>query len=115
MQCRDITQYLTYGVRELGIGTYIENPTAEKPFGRIATATMKTTVFDVVHMFSELGISAVPIVDDESKVIDLYETVDVIVSCEVYCKLTSDPGPPWSLPVAGLHDRAGSEAACAGL
>lgn len=41
---------------------------------------MKTTVFDVVHMFSELGISAVPIVDDEGKVIDLYETVDVIVS-----------------------------------
>ncbi|EJT45852.1 snf1p protein kinase activator, Snf4p [Trichosporon asahii var. asahii CBS 8904] len=70
--------YLTYGVRELGIGTYIENPTAEKPFGKIATATMKTTVFDVVHMFSELGISAVPIVDDDGKVIDLYETVDVI-------------------------------------
>lgn len=37
-------------------------------------------MFDVVHMFSELGISAVPIVDDEGKVVDLYETVDVIVS-----------------------------------
>lgn len=31
-------------------------------------------------MFSELGISAVPIVDDEGKVVNLYETVDVIVS-----------------------------------
>lgn len=41
---------------------------------------MQTTVFDVVHMFSELGISAVPIVDARGKVINLYETVDVIVS-----------------------------------
>lgn len=41
---------------------------------------MQTTVFDVVHMFSELGISAVPIVDAQGKVINLYETVDVIVS-----------------------------------
>lgn len=41
---------------------------------------MKTTVFDVVHMFSEQGISAVPIVDDQGKVLNLYETVDVIVS-----------------------------------
>lgn len=41
---------------------------------------MQTTVFDVVHMFSELGISAVPIVDSQGKVVNLYETVDVIVS-----------------------------------
>lgn len=41
---------------------------------------MQTAVFDVVHMFSELGISAVPIVDANGKVINLYETVDVIVS-----------------------------------
>jgi CBS-domain-containing membrane protein len=41
---------------------------------------MQTTVFDVVHMFSELGISAVPIVDSHGKVVNLYETVDVIVS-----------------------------------
>jgi CBS-domain-containing membrane protein len=41
---------------------------------------MQTTVFDVVHMFSELGISAVPIIDKRGRVINLYETVDVIVS-----------------------------------
>lgn len=41
---------------------------------------MSTTVFDVVHMFSERGISAVPILDENGVVIDLYETVDVIVS-----------------------------------
>jgi 5'-AMP-activated protein kinase, regulatory gamma subunit len=41
---------------------------------------LNTTVFDVVHIFSERSISAVPIVDDEGLVVNLYETVDVIVS-----------------------------------
>ena len=40
---------------------------------------MSTPVFDVVHMFSERGISAVPIVDEDGIVVNLYETVDVIV------------------------------------
>lgn len=31
-------------------------------------------------MFSERGISAVPIVDEDGIVVNLYETVDVIVS-----------------------------------
>ena len=44
----------------------------------IATATLQTTVFDIVHLFSDLGISAVPIIDDQGRVIDLYETVDVV-------------------------------------
>ncbi|SPO22330.1 related to SNF4 - nuclear regulatory protein [Ustilago trichophora] len=48
------------------------------PYAPIATATLDTTVFDVVHMFSERGISAVPILDEEGNVVDLYETVDVI-------------------------------------
>lgn len=84
-QCRDITQYLTKSVQELGIGTYVTTegrPEHEQgnPFWPCATATMQTTVFDVVHMFSEKGISAVPIVDENGKVLNLYETVDVIVS-----------------------------------
>lgn len=40
---------------------------------------MSTPVFDVVHEFSERGISAVPIIDEEGIVVNLYETVDVIV------------------------------------
>jgi predicted transcriptional regulator len=76
-------------VRDLGIGTYIapaeENPLQPSehgynPYYPLATATLQTTAFDVVHMFSEKGISAVPIVDESGKVINLYETVDVIVS-----------------------------------
>ena len=41
---------------------------------------MSTLVLDVVHMFSARGISAVPIVDEDGIVVNLYETVDVIVS-----------------------------------
>ncbi|WRT66471.1 uncharacterized protein IL334_003430 [Kwoniella shivajii] len=84
MNCRDITQYLTASVQEMGIGTYVStesnpDPTNNSsPYYPLATATMQTTVFDVVHMFSEQGISAVPIVDSEGKVLNLYETVDVI-------------------------------------
>jgi 5'-AMP-activated protein kinase, regulatory gamma subunit len=52
----------------------------QNPYHPIATATMDTTVFDVVHMFSERGISAVPIIDENGVVVNLYETVDVIVS-----------------------------------
>jgi hypothetical protein len=36
-------------------------------------------VFDVVHMFSERSISAVPIIDEDGIVVNMYETVDVIV------------------------------------
>lgn len=72
---------------------------------------MQTTVFDVVHMFSELGISAVPIVDDEGKVLNLYETVDVIVSVLWQLgKLTQDPCSPWRVPVSRLYYRSGSQA-----
>jgi len=49
----------------------------------LATATLDTTVFDVVHLFSERGISAVPILDEDGFVVDLYETVDVIVSIDL--------------------------------
>ncbi len=77
-QCRDVTQYLTTSVQELGIGTYV-SPTEDNPFHPLSTATLDTTVFDVVHAFSERGISAVPIIDAQGKVVNLYETVDVIV------------------------------------
>ncbi|BGP26624.1 AMP-activated serine/threonine-protein kinase regulatory subunit [Rhodotorula toruloides] len=44
----------------------------------LSTATMRTSVFDVVHIFSERGISAVPIVDEDGVVLNLYETVDIV-------------------------------------
>jgi CBS domain-containing protein len=54
-------------------------PKLSNPYAPLATATLDTTVFDVVHMFSELGISSVPILDTEGgNVVDLYEAVDVV-------------------------------------
>lgn len=51
----------------------------ENRYHPIATATLSTPVFDVVHMFSERSISAVPIIDEDGVVVNLYETVDVMV------------------------------------
>ncbi|KAK0527903.1 AMP-activated serine/threonine-protein kinase regulatory subunit [Tilletia horrida] len=70
MNCRE-TAGLQKSLHSCGIGTYTDTV-------QIATATLDTTVFDVVHIFSEKGISAVPIVDEEGYVVDMYETVDVI-------------------------------------
>lgn len=53
---------------------------------------MDTSVFDVVHMFSERSISAVPIVDDDGVVLNLYETVDVIVRPDPKCLFLSLTG-----------------------
>ncbi|GAA5881693.1 hypothetical protein JCM3774_005339 [Rhodotorula dairenensis] len=47
-------------------------------FWPLSTATMQTSVFDVVHVFSERGISAVPIVDEDGVVLNLFETVDIV-------------------------------------
>lgn len=59
--------------------TSANSPTSADRFHPLATATLQTTVFDVVHLFSDLGISAVPIVDNETgQVINLYEAVDVV-------------------------------------
>lgn len=55
------------------------------PYHPIATASLNTPVFDVVHMFSERSISAVPIIDEDGIVVNMYETVDVIV-CHISCK-----------------------------
>ncbi|KAI0801322.1 CBS-domain-containing protein [Fomes fomentarius] len=87
INCGREIQQLHLPLRKLGIGTYVtfqplppdvERPEGYNPFHPIATATFDTTVFDVVHMFSEGGISAVPIVDEDGIVVNLYETVDVI-------------------------------------
>lgn len=62
-----------------GTGSGAGETAAIDKYFPLATATLKTSVFDVVHIFSERGISAVPIVDDEGIVINMYETVDIVV------------------------------------
>ncbi|KLO13931.1 CBS-domain-containing protein [Schizopora paradoxa] len=89
---KDVSQ-LHMPLRKLKIGTYVasspnspvqppneddEEERKTNPYYPIATATLDTRVYNVVHMFSERGISAVPIIDENGVVVNLYETVDVI-------------------------------------
>ena len=53
-----------------GIGTY----------GNIHSVRQDTPVIKALHMFVENRVSALPIVDDNNKVIDIYAKFDVIVS-----------------------------------
>ena len=89
---------------------------------------MSTPVFDVVHEFSGRGISAVPIIDDDGIVVNLYETVDVIVRFILLSHLRpqnhepgshapsfADIGTVGSLSVPGLDNRSGAQRALSGL
>ncbi|KAF8912718.1 hypothetical protein CPB84DRAFT_1721478 [Gymnopilus junonius] len=83
INCHKEIQQLHMSLRKLKIGTYVAQspesvPEGQNPYHPIATATLNTPVFDVVHMFSERSISAVPIINEEGIVVNLYETVDVI-------------------------------------
>ncbi|KAG8772540.1 AMP-activated serine/threonine-protein kinase regulatory subunit [Serendipita sp. 397] len=78
--CAKEISALNYSLRSLGIGTYVDpKPPAgtDNPYYPIATASMESTVFNVVNMFSELGISAVPILDENGVVLNIYEALDV--------------------------------------
>ncbi|KAF9499694.1 CBS-domain-containing protein [Pleurotus eryngii] len=80
INCIKEIQQLNLSLRKLKIGTYVSRDSAgsDNPYYPIATAKLSTTVFDVVHMFSERSISAVPVIDDDGVVLNMYETVDVI-------------------------------------
>jgi CBS domain-containing protein len=62
------TVLLKKPVGELGLGTY----------SNLATATMSTSVLDVIHMMVKYNISAVPVVDNQNRVLNVFEAVDVI-------------------------------------
>lgn len=62
------TQLLKKSVSDIKLGT----------FGNIQTASMDTTVIDVIHMMAKKNISSVPIVDGKNRVLNVFEAVDVI-------------------------------------
>jgi 5'-AMP-activated protein kinase regulatory gamma subunit len=110
-QCTKELPQLHLSLRKLGIGTYVSppvspTPDSTKPFNPIATAMLTTRVFDVVHMFSERSISAVPIIDEEGVVVNLYETVDVIVrfaNFRRHCHVVLIFHPPQTLVRLGAY------------
>ncbi|KAJ7169941.1 CBS-domain-containing protein [Mycena filopes] len=70
LNCPSEIQQLHLSLRKLKIGTYVSS-SGISPFHPLATATLNTRVFDVVHMFSERSISAVPIIDEDGIVVDM--------------------------------------------
>lgn len=58
-------------LRELRIGTY-EN---------IETASADTSIILALKKFVERRVSALPIIDPEGRLVDIYAKFDVIVSC----------------------------------
>ncbi|KAG8810570.1 AMP-activated serine/threonine-protein kinase regulatory subunit [Serendipita sp. 399] len=90
--CAKEISSLNYSLRSLGIGTYVDpKPPAgnDNPYYPIATASMESTVFNVVNLFSERGISAVPILDENGVVLNIYEALDVttLIRSGAYTKL----------------------------
>lgn len=78
------TMLLKKPVRELGLGTY----------GTLATATMASTVLDVIHIMVSQNISAVPIVETDGRLLNVFEAVDVIPCIQdgAYDELSSTVG-----------------------
>ncbi|KAL2135073.1 hypothetical protein VTI74DRAFT_9889 [Chaetomium olivicolor] len=71
-------------VREIGLGTYTN----------LATATMNSSVLEVIHLMVKHNISAVPILDKDDKVLNVFEAVDVIpcIKGGAYDELASSVG-----------------------
>lgn len=65
-----LSRNLDKPIRELDLGTY----------DNIATTTMNTPLIDALHAFNERRVSALPVVDEQGKVVDVYAKFDVIVS-----------------------------------
>lgn len=78
------TEMLKKTVSEIGLGTY----------GNLQTASMDTTVIDVIHMMVKYSISCVPILDEEKHVLNVFEAVDVITIIKggIYDDLTLSVG-----------------------
>lgn len=78
------TEFLKKSVSDIKLGTY----------GDLQTANMDTPVIDVIHMMVKHSISSVPIVDKDSRVLNLFEAVDVITIIKggVYDGLTLTVG-----------------------
>ncbi|KAG2192259.1 hypothetical protein INT47_010038 [Mucor saturninus] len=74
------TELLRIPLSELKIGTYGT---------QVATATMETPVIEIITMFARENISAVPVIDEDGTVLNIYDTVDVmsLVRSEKYSNL----------------------------
>nr|QFR39802.1 5' AMP-activated protein kinase gamma subunit [Azumapecten farreri] len=71
--------YMQKTLKELSIGTY----------NNVITATTDTPLFKALNMFVEHRISALPVLDADGRVVNIYAKFDVIVSLPIdYCLST---------------------------
>lgn len=63
-----VPDFMGYTLEQLGIGT----------FKQIAMVHPWTTVIDALRMFNDTGVSALPVVDEYNKCVDIYSKHDVI-------------------------------------
>ncbi|RCK65095.1 Nuclear protein SNF4 [Candida viswanathii] len=56
----------------------IKNLTGLGDLKKIATCTMNTPVIEVIHLLTENAVSSIPVVDDQGKLINVYEAFDVL-------------------------------------
>lgn len=62
------TVMLKKTVRDIGLGTY----------DNLTTTKMDSTVLDVIHLMVDHNISCIPVVDDEGRLLNAFEAVDII-------------------------------------
>lgn len=61
-------------LRDLRIGSYDD----------IETATEDTTIINALHKFVDRRVSALPVIDAEGRLVDIYAKFDVIVSTSFF-------------------------------
>uniref|UniRef100_A0A060T0G0 ARAD1C13068p n=1 Tax=Blastobotrys adeninivorans TaxID=409370 RepID=A0A060T0G0_BLAAD len=83
LNCKE-TLMLKLPLARLNIGVY----------DNLATASMTTPVIDVIHLLVNRGVSAIPIVDESGKLLNIYEAVDVLtlIKGEIYTDLSLSVG-----------------------
>jgi len=64
----ETTEFFNHSLDTLSIGTY----------SNVITAKSTDTVYHVIELFSQHGVSAVPIVDEDGSVVDVYSRYDVV-------------------------------------
>ncbi|GMM51433.1 AMP-activated serine/threonine-protein kinase regulatory subunit [Starmerella bacillaris] len=67
LNCKE-TQMMKTAIGDLGLGTY----------SNIVTTTMDTSLTEVVRQLSNIGVSALPVVDDQYRLLNMYEQFDVL-------------------------------------
>jgi len=78
------TMLLKKTVREINLGTYTD----------LATTKMTSSVLDAIHLMVKYNISAVPVLDEKGRLLNVFEAVDVIpcIKGGAYDELTDTVG-----------------------